>query len=110
MMLESRTALPSASAALGRPQRPSPCPAAPCRPTAARPAGLCPSCPAGAVPAPGRRRRLAVRVSAQGGGGSDLESQDLESQSFHSLAKVVASKLASEVAGQEGAFNRMKLW
>lgn len=52
-----------------------------------------------------------LRVSAGGGGGSsDLESEGLEQQSFSSLAKAVANKLASEVAGQEGTYNRLKLW
>lgn len=61
--------------------------------------------------APGRCPGGLLRVSAGGGGSSsDLESEGLEQQSFSSLAKAVANKLASEVAGQEGTYNRLKLW
>lgn len=115
-MLSAKATVLPAAAAIGQLQRRTPC-LAPCHAAAAaatggRPAAL--SCSprraalAGAT-AP-RHRRRSARVSASaGGGGSDLESEGLEQQSFSHLAKAVANKLA-ETAGQEGAYNGLKLW
>ena len=63
-------------------------------------------------PALAHRTRCA-RVSAeQGGSHSDSFESELSAAaaSFPKLASVVAGKLASEVAGQEGAFNRLAFW
>ncbi|KAI7846260.1 hypothetical protein COHA_000240 [Chlorella ohadii] len=91
-------------------QRRTPC-LAPCRGSAAQPAILSCSTSRAALGASSwahrRGRRALLCVSASGG---DLESEALEGQSFSTIAKAVANKLASEVAGQEGIYNGLKLW
>lgn len=56
------------------------------------------------VPASSARRNLACRFQKGGSGGEidfkDIEKAALESQSFQSLAKLVAPKLAAQLAGQ----------
>lgn len=115
-MLSTKATVLPAAAAIGQLQRRTPC-LAPCHAAAAaatggRPAALScsPSRAALAGATAPRHRRRSPRVSASaGGGGSDLESEGLEQQSFSHLAKTVANKLA-ETAGQEGAYNGLKLW
>ncbi|PRW44243.1 hypothetical protein C2E21_6700 [Chlorella sorokiniana] len=111
MLSLQASVLSKAGAATAQPQRRTTC-LAPCLP-AAQPAALSRAGLSSAPTAPSRHRgRVLLRASAGGGGGggSDLESEALEQQSFSSLAKAVANKLASEVAGQEGTYNRLKLW